>query len=400
MVNRNGLWNRRHGFESYRDYSISFYSLTFDSQIMAKFYHALMCLVLASVLLTSATVYGITPQELQNRIKGLIGQEGLDKVNEVVGGNFSSIDDIQMRFVVNGTDVSYFWVSQYGNTSLVPIVINGTVVNGTQTPPPVKVEICGDGIDNDGDGLVDEGCPVLPPAQNITTINFAGDFLGSTVIQAMDKKTADFNVATGDLGYKSTLTAFKSDWNKLDGHKCIPGNHDQDEDGSPSLTKESNAYCGEYWNEKVANGTTLLVAWNSNGNMDVLLGKAQETVMNETTMKGVKNVVLIQHKPCENHPNSHHGVETDIKTFCQSFDAKVPQGVAIYHIAAHEHEIASTSGGHKFLVGGGGQTSHRSCSTDSTWTFCKETNGFLRMEINNLGDITAKFYNTNGGVIS
>lgn len=29
----------------------------------------------------------------------------------------------------------------------------------TGPPPPPPVEICGDGIDNDGDGLVDEGCP-------------------------------------------------------------------------------------------------------------------------------------------------------------------------------------------------------------------------------------------------
>ena len=30
-------------------------------------------------------------------------------------------------------------------------------------PPPPPTEICGDGIDNDGDGLVDEGCVVEPP---------------------------------------------------------------------------------------------------------------------------------------------------------------------------------------------------------------------------------------------
>src|SRR4051812_24321439 len=29
-------------------------------------------------------------------------------------------------------------------------------------PPPPPVELCGDGIDNDGDGVIDEGCPTSP----------------------------------------------------------------------------------------------------------------------------------------------------------------------------------------------------------------------------------------------
>lgn len=35
---------------------------------------------------------------------------------------------------------------------------------GTVTPPPPPIEVCGDGIDNDGDGQVDEGCAPPPPA--------------------------------------------------------------------------------------------------------------------------------------------------------------------------------------------------------------------------------------------
>ena len=35
-------------------------------------------------------------------------------------------------------------------------------VNPPQPPP--SQEICGDGIDNDGDILIDEGCPPSPPA--------------------------------------------------------------------------------------------------------------------------------------------------------------------------------------------------------------------------------------------
>jgi len=44
---------------------------------------------------------------------------------------------------------------------------NGAAVSGsfqaqaTAAPPPPPVEVCGDGIDNDGDGQIDENCPVL-----------------------------------------------------------------------------------------------------------------------------------------------------------------------------------------------------------------------------------------------
>lgn len=34
---------------------------------------------------------------------------------------------------------------------------------GGAPPPPPSAEICGDGIDNDGDGLIDEGCTSGPP---------------------------------------------------------------------------------------------------------------------------------------------------------------------------------------------------------------------------------------------
>jgi hypothetical protein len=37
---------------------------------------------------------------------------------------------------------------------------------GTTTPPPPP-EVCGDKIDNDGDGQIDEGCPVTPPPAEV-----------------------------------------------------------------------------------------------------------------------------------------------------------------------------------------------------------------------------------------
>lgn len=49
----------------------------------------------------------------------------------------------------------------------------GTMTQGGTPPPPPPVEICGDGIDNDADGQVDEGCVIVPPpppAVNLTII--------------------------------------------------------------------------------------------------------------------------------------------------------------------------------------------------------------------------------------
>jgi hypothetical protein len=41
--------------------------------------------------------------------------------------------------------------------------LDGQIDEGCAPPPPPPVEVCGDGVDNDKDGLVDEGCPVVPP---------------------------------------------------------------------------------------------------------------------------------------------------------------------------------------------------------------------------------------------
>ena len=43
------------------------------------------------------------------------------------------------------------------------LVFGITVVDDGTLPPPPPAEVCGDGVDNDGDGQVDEGCVVVPP---------------------------------------------------------------------------------------------------------------------------------------------------------------------------------------------------------------------------------------------
>jgi len=51
----------------------------------------------------------------------------------------------------DGRDLGFIW----GASSIV------------QTPVPAPVEVCGDGIDNNGDGRIDEGCPVAPAPQPV-----------------------------------------------------------------------------------------------------------------------------------------------------------------------------------------------------------------------------------------
>lgn len=50
------------------------------------------------------------------------------------------------------------------------LVVNVAVGAGTTPPPPPPpVEACGDNIDNDGDGQIDEGCVVAPPPPPVET---------------------------------------------------------------------------------------------------------------------------------------------------------------------------------------------------------------------------------------
>lgn len=66
----------------------------------------------------------------------------------------------------------------------VPLPSPSPLPSSPPSPPPVPTEICGNGIDDDGDGLIDEGCP-LPPAPpqagTNTTVQFCkayGDIVG------------------------------------------------------------------------------------------------------------------------------------------------------------------------------------------------------------------------------
>lgn len=225
--------------------------------------------------------------------------------------------------------------------------------------------------------------PPPTPTGNTTVVCAVGDLSGSTVPGKM--KNCDEKVGLGDLGYGSDLSYFK----KLGFDKCVVGNHDAPEDGSAIIYKEALAYCGDNWNIKIGQ-SVLIFGFNTNGDLSKQLAAGKNIFSN--LMTNVKTVVLASHKPCYTSPNSHHPVESSVKTLCDSLAGSVPQGVKIYYVSGHNHQMASTVDGLKFVSGAGGR-SHYDCGTDALWNFCDNKNyGYLEMTIDNdNGNIGTKF---------
>lgn len=283
--------------------------------------------------------------------------------------------------------------------------VNGTCVVPNPPPPPPLVEICGNGIDDNKNGQIDENCPV-PPAGNITKLIFTGDVEGTTVRDAIKNATPNFVAVAGDLGYDSTLSWFKSNyWNVfLNKIGCTIGNHSAPEDGSSSIYTEAKALCKEAWDKKI--GKTVILGFNSNGNSDslaaqlvTLTGKVTDT----SYMQGVKNVFITSHKPAHAAPNSHHPVSEDpqVKTFVDSLRSKIPAGIKIIEVNAHNHVMAKAPLKGYYTSGAGGK-SHYECGTNTDWTYCNNSNyGYLLFEIDtNTGAIKSdKFYTSSGSVL-
>ena len=221
---------------------------------------------------------------------------------------------------------------------------------------------------------------------DITKIALVGDISGTSIRDLIKEHNPDLVVALGDLGYESTLDTFRKDYGVFN-LKCLVGNHDSPEDaGGDPIVKEAQAYCGDWWNVKVGS-TTMLFGFNTNGDLNNQLEAAKKT-----SLQGIKTLIVMTHKPCYTTPNSHHPVEPNVKAFCDSLASSIPAGIKVYYIGAHNHQLASTIDGTKFLSGGGGR-SHYECGTDAVWNFCDNKNfGFLEVAINaNNGDIVANF---------
>jgi predicted phosphodiesterase len=330
-----------------------------------------------------------------------------ESIGDAVEGNWSSIEMVNIsKHFVNGTVTVYN--KTLGPTGPQECEDNEHLENGIcvpDTPPPG--ETCDNGVDDNGNGSIDENCPPIPPDRNVTRVILVGDIKGNSITSATNERKPDLFVALGDLGYQSDLSWFKDRFKNLGNRvKCIIGNHDAPENEGPEIYKEAIKLCGHSWSIKIGNDTILMLGFNTNGDLNNQLDMAQRVLSNTTFMEGVKSILVLTHKPCFTHPGSHHEVEDapKVKTFCNSLATKFPQGVKILYISGHNHEIASTSDGLKFVSGGGGQSSHRECEEDpepnSEWNYCRTQSGFLEYRIDKTdGSTEWKFLDSNGEVI-
>ena len=324
--------------------------------------------------------------------------------------------------LINGTIINYnnktfsILIRPSDSNLTVPVtpppVINNTVDNDT-VPNPIPIPI--PPIINDTQPpvinetqppVVNETPPVPEPTGTDKKVIVVGDIDDSTggkaVFNTIKSKNADAVVVAGDLGYDSTLSWFKSTYGTLK-MVCVPGNHEDDaEDGSAALEKETLAYCSNPFYFKL-NGV-LFLGINTNGNIDVELGQAQQLVMNPQFMAGIKEVHLLTHKPCATPPNSHHPANEDeaakdVVTLCNSLKAKIPTGVKFVSDSAHNH-VLSTSADGMYKTSGAGGRNHYECGTNTAFPWCDNTHyGYLEYIIKPDGTNSYHFYDSTGKVL-
>lgn len=237
-----------------------------------------------------------------------------------------------------------------------------------------------------------------------TVINAVGDIDCSNHLDDQVKEdNPDLLIVLGDLCYKSDLTDFKAIYgdfktdNKL---ACIIGNHDSEEDGTSRLENKTLEYCGDHWYRKIANDTTLLIGLNTNGDTESQTKWGQSLVTNGTLMKGIKNVMLLAHKPAHT-PESHHPARNSTIKMVLGIESNVSKSIEVYEISAHNHIMAESSNGRWFISGAGGK-SHYEGKSSSEWPFVNtKSYGYLQIRINNTdGNVLGtNFYGLYGRLI-
>ncbi|MGA8844043.1 MAG: metallophosphoesterase, partial [Nitrososphaeraceae archaeon] len=238
----------------------------------------------------------------------------------------------------------------------------------------------------------------------ITVIDMVGDIDCSNSLREQIKKdNPTYFVAMGDLCYEPDLAKFEQTYDDLKKYlelACLIGNHDAEEDGNPKIYEEAEAFCNDHWYLKIAKGTTLLIGLNTNGDMEAQASWGQSLATNSTLMSGVKNVILLSHKPAHTPPKSHHPVEAPVLEMYTAIESKIPIGLNVYEIAGHNHFMAESKDGKWFISGAGGR-SHYEGETDSIWTFLNNKDyGYLQLKIdNNSGKLTSNFFGLDGSLI-
>lgn len=235
---------------------------------------------------------------------------------------------------------------------------------------------------------------------SVTVIDMVGDIDCSNDLHDQVKKdNPSLFVALGDLCYESDLDDFidtYSDLKNADKLACLIGNHESEEDGNLEILNQTLEYCGDHWYRKIANGTTLLIGLNTNGDTKLQTKWGQSVVTNSTLMKGIKNVMLLTHKPAHTPPESEHPAESSTIRMISGIESNISKSIQVYEIAAHNHFMAESSNGRWFISGGGeGGESHHEASTDSTWPFLNNKDyGYLQIRINNTDGkvLSTQFY--------
>src|SRR6478735_5194770 len=139
--------------------------------------------------------------------------------------------------------------------------------DGTNNDITKVTEICDNGVDDNGDGKVDDNCPPLPEDRNHTRVIIAGDLQGDSIANGIKERKPNLFVAIGDLGYADNLNWYRSSFSSLgDRVKCVIGNHDaKEESDSNPVVQQTIETCGISWYFKIANGTSLMLGFNTNG---------------------------------------------------------------------------------------------------------------------------------------
>ena len=246
----------------------------------------------------------------------------------------------------------------------------------------------------------------LNKSRGLTVIDAVGDLDCSNNLDDQIKKdNPDLFIALGDLCYKSDLNNFTDtygDLKKEGKFACIMGNHEDDqEEGNPVLDKQTLQYCNDHWYRKIANNTTLLIGLNTNGDTKLQTKWGQSLVTNSTLMKGIKNVMLISHKPAHTPPESHHPARNSTISMISGIERNITKNIQIYEIAGHNHFMAESSNGRWFISGAGGRN-HYEGATSEVWPFVNiKQFGYLQIRINNTNGtvISSNFYGLDGKLI-
>jgi predicted phosphodiesterase len=240
---------------------------------------------------------------------------------------------------------------------------------------------------------------------SMTVIEFVGDLDCSNNLPAqVEKDNPTLFVALGDLCYKKDLTNFKNtyaDLKNANKFACLIGNHDSDEDGNLIILNQTQEYCGDHWYRKIANNTTLLIGLNTNGDTILQTKWGQSLVTNATLMKGVKNVMLLVHKPAHTPPESHHPAESSTIRMISGIEGNISKSIQVYEIAGHNHFMAESNDGRWFITGAGGR-SHYEGATNLEWPFVNKIDyGYLQFKINNTDGkvLSTQFYGLDGRLI-